>query len=193
MTTTNISKDMESTASPARSRHGWRTRVTLGCAAVATAGVAVAGLSGVASAATGPTAELSFAPAQISAGAQPDMTFLSQDVPSGSILYLQKSADGGQQWTTVGKTTSTQGTANVAALSQGVYEFRLVIVDNGTKLGVSAPATLTVTAPGGVPAAPAPTATAAPSGSGIPWLTMIVKPLWEGIVAAVVAFIISLF
>jgi|SRR5580658_6486408 hypothetical protein len=192
MSQTSISKDMESTASPARGRQGWRARVSVGCAVLAAAVVTVASVAGVASAATVPTARLSFSPARISADTQPDMKFASQDVPSGSVLYLQESSDGGRQWTTVAKTTHTQGTANIAALSQGVYKFRIIIADNGIEHAVSALATLTVTAPGAAPA-PAPTATAAPSGSGIPWLTIIVKPIWDAIVTAVIGWIIALF
>jgi hypothetical protein len=161
-----------------------------------------AGLAGTAQAAT-PTAQLSFSPSTVSAGTQPQLTFLSQGAPAGSLLYLEESPNGGQQWKTVDKTTSTQGTANIAALPEGVYEFRIVITDENTTLGTSAPATLTVTGLGGAQPSGAPTptaavpsatasATAAPSGSGASWLDIIVKPVWESIVAAVVTFFLSL-
>jgi len=192
MSPTNISKDLETTTGAARCRRGGRTKVALSCAVVAATATTVVGLSGVANAATVPTAQLSFSPATISAGTQPEVTFLSQDVPSGSILYLQKSSDDGQQWTSVAKTTNTQGTANIAALPQGAYEFRIEISDNGTELAVSAPATLTVTASGGAPA-PVSTATASPSGSGIPWLDIVVKPVWDAIIASIITWIFSLF
>ena len=105
---------------------------------VAAAAVTVVGVSGAANAAMAPTVELSFSPAKISAGTQPDITFVSQDVPSGPVLYLQESLSGSGQWAPAAKTTDTQSTANIAALSQGVYGFE-IIVDNGTKLAVSAP------------------------------------------------------
>jgi hypothetical protein len=129
------------------------------------------------------------------------MTFLSQNVVSGSLLYLEESSDGGQQWKTVDKTSDTQGTANLAALSEGVYEFRIVITDNSTPVGASAPATLTVTDPGGAqptPPTPAASATAPTSSptaapSGVPWLQTIVKPVWDAIVATIIGIILSLF
>jgi hypothetical protein len=177
-----------------------RRRCALLGGTLAVAAVALS-VAGPAHAAGAPTAQLSFSPTTVSAGAQPQVTFISQDVPSGSVLYLEESPDGGQQWKTVDKTTSTQGTARLAALPEGAYEFKIVIAD-GKAVGASAPATLTVTGPGGAqptppptPAAPAaaPTATAAPSGSGIPWLEIIVKPLWDAIAGGIIALLLSLF
>ena len=186
MSPTNIGKDMERTVA-ARGRWGRRARVALagmlGAATAATA-VTVVGVSGVANAATLPTVQLSFSPATISTGTQPELKFASQGAPSGSILYLQDSADGGLQWKTVAKTTATQGTAKIAALSQGAWEARLIVTDDGKNLAVSKPATLTVTA--------APAATAAPSGSGIPWLEIIVKPIWDAIVGFVLGGVFAL-
>lgn len=160
-------------------------------------------VAGTAHAAATPTAALTFSSTTISAGTQPQMTFLSQNVPSGSLLYLEDSSDGGQQWKTVDKTTDTQGTANLAALSEGVYEFRIVITDNNTAIGASAPVKLTVTGPGGAqptpppapptPVASAPSPAAAPSGSGVPWLQIIVKPIWDAIVGTIIGIIVSLF
>jgi hypothetical protein len=168
-----------------------------------TATVIAVSMPGIARAATPPGAQLSFSPATIRGGTQPNMTFISQNVPAGSLLYLQESSDGGRQWKTVDKTTNTQGTANIAVLPAGEYEFRVAVTGNGSTLGVSAPAPLTVTGPGGTAhtaptAAPAqsPAATAvpppAPSGSGIPWLDIIVKPFWEAVVGGIVAWVISL-
>jgi hypothetical protein len=181
-------------------------RRALAMAGGAFVAVAAVGLSTAvpAHASTGPTAELSFAQTTVSAGARPQMTFISSDVPAGAILYLEESADGGQHWKTVSKTTATQGTANLQALPEGVYEFEIVIADNNnTALGASAPATLTVTGPGGVqptpppappsPPAPAPSPAAAPSGSGISWLQMIVEPIWGAIVGKIISIIFSLF
>jgi hypothetical protein len=161
---------------------GRRACAMFGGTLVAAAAIGL-GAAGTAHAAATPTADLSFSPATISAGAQPQVTFLSQNVVSGSILYLEESSDGGQQWKTVDKTTDTQGTANLAALSEGVYEFRIVITDNNTPVGASAPATLTVTEPGGaqptpptpVASAPAPTPSPTAAPSGVPWLQTIVK------------------
>jgi hypothetical protein len=197
MSATNISRGMEITAGAAQGRPSRPVRAALGCALVTAIAATVVGASGVADAAAAPTAQLSFSPTTIAARSQPDMTFMSQNVPSGSLLYLQESSDGGRQWRTVGKTAHTQGSANIAALPEGVYEFRIAIADNGTELGTSAPATLTVTGPGGAmptPEAPAtPTAPSpAPSGSGIPWLDTVAKPVWDSIIASIIAWIFSL-
>lgn len=192
---------MKTVKTRTKSRPGWRARTALGCALVAVTAVVIT-TPGIAGAATAPSAQLSFSPGMISAGSRPEMTFMSQNVPSGSLLYLQESSDGGRQWKTVDKTTDTQGTANIAALPEGAYEFRIVITDNGITLVASAPATLMVTGPGG--AMPTPASAAAPtqaaaaqsrarSGSGIPWLDIIVKPVWDAIIAAIVTWIISLF
>jgi hypothetical protein len=43
------------------------------------------------------------------------------------------------------------------------------------------------------PTASVPSATAAPSGSGVPWLEIIVKPLWDAIAGGIIALILSLF
>jgi hypothetical protein len=160
-------------------------------------------VTGTAHAAAAPTANLSFSSATISAGTQPQMTFLSSNVPSGSVLYLEESADGGRQWKTVDKTTDTQGTSLLGALSEGIYEFRIVITDNNATIGASAPATVTVTGAGGQPPttvtsaasapAPAPSQTAAPSGSGVPWLTMVVKGIWHVAIETLIAIIMSFF
>ncbi len=187
---------------------GRRTCAMLGgtLAAAAVIGTLAAGS---AQAAPAPTAQLSFDPATISAGTQPQLTFMSQNVPSGTLLYLQESADGGQQWKTIGKTTSTQATANIAALSEGDYEFRILITENNTVLAASAPASLTVTGFGGAVPTPAPTPAGvpqtgntpapsavpspAPSSSGVPWLDKVVKTVWKAAWDIILAWIFSLF
>jgi len=180
-----------------RTRPGRRACAVLSATLVAAAAVAV-GLSGTAEAAPAPTAQLSFSPATVSAGTDPQMTYLSQNVPSGALLYLQESADGGGQWKTIDKTTATQATANLAPQPAGDDEFRIVITDNGTVLATSSAASLTVTSAGGAtPTPPAtphpPTPTATPSSSGVPWMTTVVKEVWKTAVEMILAWIISLF
>ena len=48
------------------------------------------------------------------------------------------------------------GTSLLAALSEGIYEFRIVITDNNATIGVSAPATVTVTGTDGAMPTPPP-------------------------------------
>lgn len=175
-------------------RGGRRASAMLGGALVVATVIGV-GVSGTAQAAVAPTADLSFSSTTVSAGSQPQMTFLSHGVPSGALLYLEESSDGGQQWKTVDKTTDTQGTADLAAISEGVYQFKILITDNNTVIGASAPATLTVTGPGDAqptaPASAAPGPAAAPSGSGVSWLQIIVKPIWDAIVDLLIGAILS--
>lgn len=187
------------------------TNISKGIGVLAATTAIVVGAAGVALAATPaakPTATLSFSPTTISPSTQPNMTFISSNVPSGATLYLQESADGGRQWKTVDRTDNTQGSSNLATLSEGVYQFHIVIVANNTALATSKPATLTVTGPGGAmptpvpvdtPTGPTPTATAttppspAPSGSGVPWLEMIVEPVWDAFIGAIIDWFFSLF
>lgn len=184
---------------------GGRSRA-LAMSGGAFAAVIAIGLSSTvqAHASTRPTAELSFAHPTVSAGVQPQLTFISSNVPSGAILYLEESTDGGQHWKAVSKTTDTQGAANLKALPAGVYEYEIVIADtSNTELGASAPAKLTVTGPGGaqptpaptpapaIPPAPAPPPNATASGSGTPWLQIIVQPIWDAIVSTIIGIILS--
>jgi hypothetical protein len=185
-----------------RTGGGHRACAMLGGTLVVTIAIGLT-VAGTAQAATAPTADLSFASTTVSAGTQPQMTFLSQNVPSGAVLYLEESSDGGQHWKTVDKTTDTQGTTDLAAVSEGVYQYEIVIMDNNAQIGASAPATLTVTGAGGaqptppasVPTAPAPAPTPTPSAaqshSSVPWLQMIVKPIWHAIVDFLIGIILS--
>jgi hypothetical protein len=185
MSLTNINQDMKILGGVARGRRSWRTCAALCCVLVAAA-TAVISTPGTAEAATAPSAQLSFSPAAIKVGSPPEMTFMSQNVPSGSLLYLQESSDRGQQWLTVDKTIATQGTAKLAPLPKGVYQFRIVIAESGTALAESGTATLTVTGSGGA------TPASVRSGSHIPWLDIIVKPVWDAIIAIIVSWVISL-
>lgn len=182
---------------------GRRAGAIVGGALLAGSAIAVSAAS-TAQAAAAPTVQLAFSPTTISAGTSPQMTFMSQNVPSGALLYLQESSNGGQQWKTIDKTADTQATADIAALPEGDYEFRILITVDNTVLGASAPAPLTVTgADGAMPvgvatatqAPPAPTTvpSPAPSGSGVPWLKTVVKSIWDAIWDVILGWILSLF
>lgn len=169
----------------------------------AIAGVVLVG--GTAHAAQTPSTQMTFSPARISAGTQPDLTFTSLDAPSGALFILQESTDNGTQWKSVERTNATAGSSYLPAASAGTYEYRVLMMQGSTVLAASAPTTLTVTASGGtVPTpAPSPTPTAAsaavaapasaPPSSGLPWMEFIVKPMWDAIIDAIIGWIFSLF
>jgi hypothetical protein len=201
-TTTSINVRKEAPASGSR-----RARRAAALAAVPmAASIVLAGLSGTAQAAQGPTVTVSFTPATVSAGTQPQLTYVTTNPPSGSVLYLQVSDNGGQSWQNVARSNTTSGTTNVPADPEGIYEYRMFLSDNGTTLAVSQPATLTVTGPGGAmptPAATAPTASAPPTPSasaapsapsnsgGIPWLHDIVHDVWDVIWDIILGAVLS--
>jgi hypothetical protein len=160
--------------------------------------------SGTAHAATAPTAQLSLSPSTITAGTQPQLTFLSSNAPSGALFVLQESTDGGAQWNDEERTNQSAGTSDLAAEPEGIYDFRIVITDGNTVVATSAPATLTVTGADGATPPPAPAATVtppaptstpitAPSTSETPWMKFIVEPIWHAIIDVIIGWILALF
>lgn len=163
--------------------------------AVVMAGVVLG--SGTAHAAA-PSTQVTFSPSTISAGAQPDLTFTSQGAPANALFILQESADGGAQWKNVERTNNAAGSSYLAAASEGVYEYRVLMTEGSTVLAISAPAVLTVTGAGGAAPSPSPTATAAaapasaPPSTGLPWMDFIVKPIWDAIVGVIIGWFLAL-
>jgi hypothetical protein len=142
---------------------------------------------------------VTFSPSTISAGAQPDLTFTSQGAPSNALFILQESTDSGAQWKNVERTSNAAGSSDLAAASEGVYEYRVLMTQDSALLAVSAPAVLTVTGPGGAtpaaspdPSSTAATPTSAPSSSGLPWMDFIVRPIWDAVVGVIIDWFLSL-
>jgi hypothetical protein len=199
MSTQHRSK--ERTVSGTKSLGAWRSGAVTATAAVLTAATIIA-VSGTAHATTAPTAELSFSPSTISAGTQPQLTFLSSNAPSGALFVLQESTDGGAHWKNVERTNNSAGTSDLPAEPEGSYSFRILIVEGNTVVAASQPTTLTVTGPDGVMpsptptmsvTAPAPSPSTAPPTSESPWMKFIVKPIWDAIVDVIIGWILSLF
>jgi hypothetical protein len=173
----------EETRRERRNHSGRRVRqavaVTAGAAAVA--GVLLAG--GAAHAAGQPTVKLAFSPAKISAGSQPELSFSSQNAPSGVLFILQDTSKGGTQWKSVERTNATSGSAYLPPASAGVLDYRILMTEGTEVLAVSPTAVLTVTA----------TPATAPSSTGIHWMTILGKPIWDAIIGTGIAWIFSLF
>lgn len=182
-----------------------------GLAAAALAGLlAVPGSAQAAGAGTGATASMTFQSATVTAGTQPQVTFITSGAPAGAVVYLQEEG-AGQPWHSIGRIRAISGTVRAPADQAGSYQYRIVVASGGagTAIATSPPAALTVTGAGGgapaAPATPAPSASAAGVGCTVckiannvlPWLALVVDPssLWEtitSILAAIGGVIVTL-
>lgn len=172
--------------------------------------LAVPGTARAAVAGTGATASMTFQSATVTAGTQPQVTFITSGTPAGAVVYLQEEG-AGQPWHSIGRIRALSGTVDAPADNAGSYEYRIVIASGAdTAIVTSAPVTLTVTGvDGGVPPAPAsPAPSASAGGSGcaacriakdaLPWLALVVDPstVWDtitGILTAIGSAILTLF
>jgi len=167
--------------------------LTVGLAIGAVAGLATVPVGArAADASTPPSASIAFSSDVITSGTQPELTFITAGVPSGSVRYLQE-IGAGLPWHSIGRINATTGTVRAPSDSVGQYEYRLLVASpNGTPIVTSAPAALTVSSTGGaIPATSTPTATASASSctacqvanDALPWLALIVDPstVWDAI------------
>jgi hypothetical protein len=178
-----------------------RPPFTIGCRAAVAAAVTIAvvaplALTGTAQAAVGgPSATLALASATIAAGAQPVVTFLASDVPTGSVIYLQRASGNNQAWQNVGLMTADSATVRAPADQAGDYRYRILVADGGAAVAASPAVALSVTGPPGS----AGCAACADAKKALPWLVPFVEPLiedvaqqaWEyvvGILASIFAF-----
>jgi hypothetical protein len=170
-------------------------RVGLG-AAVTVAVIAPLALAGTAQAATGgPSASLAFASATIKAGAEPVVTYLISDVPSASVIYLQRASGTGPAWQDVGRMAAESATVRAPADEAGDYRYRILVADRGVTVVASPAVALSVTGPPGRAGCGA----CADAKEALPWLAPFVGPLieevaqqaWEyvvGVIASIFAF-----
>jgi hypothetical protein len=161
--------------------------------------VALAAASGSARAATidHPSATMTFASPSVAAGTSPVLTFLTAGTPTGSVVYLERTAAAGQAWQPVARVSAASGTVRAPADPAGTWEYRILVTDGGREVAASAPEALTVTG------------TASGSGSGggcsacdvakdvLPWLTPFVEPVISYIAQqagpVILAFLGSIF
>jgi hypothetical protein len=172
---------------------GFRAAVT---AAVTVAVITPIALTGTAQAAAGgPSASLAFASSTITAGAEPVVTYLISDVPSASVIYLQRASGTDAAWQDVGRMTADSATVRAPADEAGDYRYRLLVADRGVTEVTSPAVALSVTGPPGGAGCGA----CADAKKALPWLVPFVGPIieevaqqaWEyvvGILASIFAF-----
>ena len=115
-------------------------------AAVTAAVIAPIALTGTAQAATGgPSASLAFASATIKAGAEPVVTYLISDVPSASVIYLQRASGTDPSWQDVGRMAADSATVRAPADEAGDYRYRILVADRGVTVVASPAVALSVT------------------------------------------------
>jgi len=166
--------------------------IAAGVAAMALAGlVAVPASAEAAQASSGASASITFQSSTVTAGTQPELTFITSGTPAGAVVYVQEEG-AGKSWHSVGRISGTSGTVRAPADSAGMYEYRLVVASAGQPIVTSTPAMLTVTGDDGT--LPAPSAQK-PAVSGdactactfatkaLPWLALVVDPssVWSTI------------
>lgn len=105
--------------------------------------VALASSTGIAHA-SGPSASVSLSASSVTAGTDPALHYNVSDVPSGSVIYLEQSTNGGQKWQPVKRLTSTRGAVHLQPSTAGTYNYEVVVQQGGTVIFSSGPATLTV-------------------------------------------------
>jgi hypothetical protein len=174
-------------------------RITGFAGALVSAVIVLSAVPGAAQAATAsaPSASLAFAAARVSSGTRPVLTFITSDIPAGSVVYVQMTAGTGHSWQDVGRIRLGSGAVRLPADPAGRYEYRILVTQGGASIATSAPASLAVSG----------TPRTAASGSGctacdiasyaIPWLAPIVAPVIENVVeqlgSALLAFLALAF
>jgi hypothetical protein len=149
-------------------------------AALAAAAVLTLTASGAAQAATAarPSASLSLAAASIHSGTGPELTYMTADLPAGSVIYLQRGASTGQAWQNVGRLTAAAGTVRAPADAAGHYAYRILVSQAGRAVAISNRGNLTVTGT----QASAGCAACKALKSAIPWLAPLVEPIIQNVI-----------
>ena len=96
---------------------------TRGTAILLTTGVlagllAVPGTAQAAVAGTGVTASMTFKSAAVTAGTQPQVTFITSGAPAGAVVYLQEEG-AGHPWHSIGRIRALSGTVDASADDEG--------------------------------------------------------------------------
>jgi hypothetical protein len=151
------------------------------------ASIAMIAAAGSAQAAT-PSPSLSIQSASISAGTQPVITYITDGVPSGATIYLQRASGSSQNWQDVGRIQAGSGTVKAPADPAGQWRYRIMIAQGNTAVATSAASTLTVTGSAdavggnGAPAHSSCTACKVAK-AALPWLEQIVAPIAVPVIA----------
>jgi hypothetical protein len=130
---------------------------------------------------------LTFASSTVKAGVQPQVTFVGIDMPSSTVLYLQRGTAQGTGWQDVARSASMSGTAKIPADQPGAYDYKMVAVDGKQVVATSADARLTVT---GLPGS----CTICKISRGLlPWLKSIGSAVAGWTINKVLDWVLSLF
>jgi hypothetical protein len=152
---------------------------------------------------SGPSASLSLAAASISAGTRPLVTFITTDVPAGSVIYLQRAIGSSGKWQNVGRLTAYSGTVRAPADPAGSFRYRILIADGGSTQATSTASDLSVTG------APGQTGTSGTSGQtgasgdagctscaftavAVPLLAPIVEPVIQSVVLQIGSVVLAI-
>jgi hypothetical protein len=105
--------------------------------------VALAGSAGIAHA-SGPSASVSLSASSVTVGTDPAVNYNVSGAPSGSVIYLEQSTNGGQNWQPVRRLPASRGSVDLRPAAAGTYNYQIIVQQGGTVVLASAPTTLTV-------------------------------------------------
>jgi hypothetical protein len=115
----------------------------------AAASIVAVAVPTAASAATRPTANISLARSEITAGATARLSYATAGIPARSAVYLQERQLGsGNGWTTAERLRSVGAFSDPGAPA-GSYQFRILVTHHGHKVVASRAASLVVEPAGG--------------------------------------------
>ena len=115
----------------------------------AATGVIALAVPTAALAATPPTANISLASSEITAGATARLSYATAGIPARSAVYLQERQVGsGSGWTTA-KRLHHVGTFSDPGAPAGTYQFRILVTHSGRKVVASRAVDLVVDPKGG--------------------------------------------
>jgi hypothetical protein len=98
------------------------------CVAAVVAGLVVSAPAG---AQVGPHVSLVPIHAKITAGTKPQFTYISSNLPSGSVQHVQRQFGSQHVWKNLTQVQGTNGTVTTASLAMGKYNFRIHVTRNG--------------------------------------------------------------
>lgn len=115
----------------------------------AAAGIIALAVPAAAVAASRPTASISLASSEITAGATARLSYATAGIPARCAVYLQERQVGsGSGWTTA-KRLHYVGAFSDPGAPAGTYQFRILVTRGGRKVVASRPAELVVEPKGG--------------------------------------------
>lgn len=93
--------------------------------------VAALVIAAPAGAQVGPHVSLVPIHAKITAGTKPQFTYISSNLPSGSVQHVQRQFGSAHVWKNLTQVQGSNGTVTTARLAMGKYHFRIHVTRNG--------------------------------------------------------------